>query len=101
MTGGADGVHKVRGSSIGAFQSGARAIGRLGENHECDEKNGCGNIHEELMHQRNYMQLAAGVAMAIVVAIIVPQTPLDAQGKGGKAAPKNLKVLTPENLVAQ
>jgi hypothetical protein len=41
------------------------------------------------------------VAMAILAAVMVPQTPLNAQGKGGKNAPKNLKVLTPENLMAQ
>jgi len=44
-------------------------------------------------------------AMAIVTAIIVtvPQTPLNAQGKGGgkNGPPKNLKVLTLENLMAQ
>jgi len=44
-------------------------------------------------------------AMAIVTAIIVtvPQTPPNAQGKGGgkNGPPKNLKVLTPENLMAQ
>jgi hypothetical protein len=40
--------------------------------------------------------------MAILAIVLVPQTPLNAQGKsGGKAAPKNLKVLTPENLMAQ
>ena len=42
------------------------------------------------------------VATAILAAVMVPQSPLHAQGKGGgKAAPKNLKVLTPENLMAQ
>ncbi len=41
-------------------------------------------------------------AVAILAAIMVPQTPLNAQGKGGgKAAPKNLKLLTPENFMAQ
>jgi hypothetical protein len=39
--------------------------------------------------------------MAILAAVMVPQTPLNAQGKGGKNAPKNLKVLTPENFMAQ
>ena len=43
--------------------------------------------------------------MAILTAIMVtiPQTPLNAQGKGGgkNGPPKNLKVLTPENLMAQ
>ena len=35
--------------------------------------------------------------------LTVPQTPLNAQGKGGGKGgpPKNLKVLTPENLTAQ
>src|ERR1700732_3761154 len=44
-------------------------------------------------------------AMAILAAIMVtvPQTPLNAQGKGGgkNGPPKNLKVLTPENFMAQ
>ena len=39
-------------------------------------------------------------AVAILTTVIIPQTPLDAQGKG-KAAPKNLKVLTPENVMEQ
>lgn len=42
--------------------------------------------------------LAAVAALAIIMA---PQAPVNAQGKGGKNAPKNLKVLTPENLMAQ
>ena len=44
-------------------------------------------------------------AMAILATIMVtfPQTPLTAQGKGGgkNPPPKNLKVLTPENFMAQ
>ena len=45
-------------------------------------------------------------AMAILAMVMVPQTPLEAQKSGGqnsgaKAAPKNLKVLTPENFMAQ
>ena len=41
-------------------------------------------------------------AMAILATVMVPQTPLNAQGKGGgKNPPKNLRVLTPENLMAQ
>lgn len=41
-------------------------------------------------------------ATAFLAAVLVPQTPLNAQGKGGaKAAPKNLKVLTPETFLAQ
>jgi len=39
--------------------------------------------------------------MAILAAVMVSQTPLNAQGKGGKNAPKNLKVLAPENFMAQ
>jgi len=39
---------------------------------------------------------------AILGVVMAPQPPLNAQGKGGgKTAPKNLKVLTPENLMAQ
>jgi hypothetical protein len=45
--------------------------------------------------------LAAMVILATVM-VTVPQTPLNAQGKGGgKNPPKNLKVLTPENFMAQ
>lgn len=41
-------------------------------------------------------------AMAMVAAFMATQAPLNAQAKGGpKAAPKNLKVLTPGNLMAQ
>jgi hypothetical protein len=44
-------------------------------------------------------------AMAILTSIMVavPQTPLNAQGKGGgkDGPPRNLKVLTPENFMAQ
>ncbi len=40
-------------------------------------------------------------ATAILAAVLVPQAPLHAQGKGGaKAAPKNLKVLTSETFMA-
>jgi hypothetical protein len=40
--------------------------------------------------------------MAALAMFLLPQPPLSAQGKGGaKAAPKNLKVLTPENFMAQ
>jgi cytochrome c553 len=43
------------------------------------------------------------VAMAIlaIVVVTVPQTPLHAQKGGAKGPPKNLKVLTPENLMDQ
>jgi Photosynthetic reaction centre cytochrome C subunit len=45
--------------------------------------------------------LAAMVILAIVT-VTVPQPPLEAQKGGGKnTAPKNLKVLTPENLMDQ
>jgi hypothetical protein len=44
----------------------------------------------------NVLSMLAG--MAILGAVMLPPTPLHAQGKG---APKNLKVLTPENLMAQ
>jgi hypothetical protein len=46
--------------------------------------------------------LAAGAILAAIM-VAVPQTPLNAQGKGGgkNGPPKNLKVLTPENLMAQ
>ena len=45
---------------------------------------------------------SALAAMAILATVMVPQAPLNAQGKGGgKTAPKNLKVLTPENFMAQ
>lgn len=42
-------------------------------------------------------------AVGILVTLTVQQTPLNAQGKGGGKGgpPKNLKVLTPENLMAQ
>jgi hypothetical protein len=47
-----------------------------------------------------FSPLAAMATLAIVM-VTVPQTPLKAQKGGGKAAPKNLKVLTPENLMDQ
>jgi hypothetical protein len=40
-------------------------------------------------------------AAAVLSTVMVPQAPLQAQGGGTKGAPKNLKVLTPENLMAQ
>src|SRR5580692_7675273 len=46
-----------------------------------------------------FSTLAAPAILATVM-VTVPQTPLSAQG-AGKNAPKNLKVLTPENLMAQ
>ena len=46
--------------------------------------------------------LATGAILAAIM-VTFPQTPLNAQGKGGgkNGPPKNLKVLTPENLMAQ
>ena len=46
--------------------------------------------------------LATGAILATVL-VTVSQTPLNAQGKGGgkNSPPKNLKVLTPENFMAQ
>ncbi len=45
----------------------------------------------------------AAVTILGAVMFTVPQTPLNAQGKGGgkNGSPRNLKVLTPENLMAQ
>src|SRR5215831_16729687 len=47
--------------------------------------------------------IPATVAILAAVMVTVPQTPLNAQGRGGgkNGPPKNLKVLTPENLMAQ
>ena len=49
-----------------------------------------------------FSTLAAVAALATVM-LTVPQAPLNAQSKGGgkNGPPKNLKVLTPENLMAQ
>ena len=46
--------------------------------------------------------LITGAILAAIM-VTVPQTPLNAQGKGGgkNGPPKNLKVLTPENFMAQ
>ena len=45
----------------------------------------------------------AAVTIVGAVMLMAPQTPLNAQGNGGgkNGPPKNLKVLTPENLTAQ
>jgi hypothetical protein len=44
----------------------------------------------------------AAIAILGTVMVTVPQTPLNAQGDGGaKNAPENLRVLTPENFMAQ
>jgi hypothetical protein len=46
--------------------------------------------------------LSTLTVLIILATFMAPQTPLQAQGKGGgKAAPKNLKVLAAENLMAQ
>jgi len=47
-----------------------------------------------------FSTLAAMVILATIM-VTVPQNPLRAQKGGGKSAPKNLKVLTPENFMAQ
>ena len=52
--------------------------------------------------RRVWNLLSTLAAMAILATVMVPQTPLRAQSKGGgKTVPKNLRVLTPENLMAQ
>lgn len=43
---------------------------------------------------------AAFAAVAMLATVFIPQTPLNAQAKG-TAAPKNLKVLKPENYMEQ
>ena len=51
---------------------------------------------------RTPFSLFAAMATLGAVMLTVPETPLQAQKGGGKnPAPKNLKVLTPENLMAQ
>ena len=47
--------------------------------------------------------MLGAIAILTAMMIAVPQTPLNAQGKGGgkNRPPKNLKILTPENLMAQ
>ena len=47
-----------------------------------------------------FSTLAAMVILATVM-VTFPETPLRAQKGGDKDAPKNLKVLTPENFMAQ
>jgi len=50
----------------------------------------------------NFFSTLAAMAILATVMVTVSKTPLNAQGKGGgKNAPKNLKVLTPENFMAQ
>ena len=43
----------------------------------------------------------AAMAILATIMVTVPQTPLNAQKGGAKNAPKNLKVLTSENFMAQ
>jgi len=50
---------------------------------------------------RRPFSLFAVMATLAAVTLTVPETLLQAQKGGGKTAPKNLKVLTPENLMAQ
>jgi hypothetical protein len=50
--------------------------------------------------QKFWKFFAMVAAVAILTTVIFPQTSLDAQEKG-KAAPKNLKVLKPENFMEQ
>jgi hypothetical protein len=50
---------------------------------------------------RNFWKLfSTFAAAAILTTLTIPQTPLNAQGKG-KSAPKNLKVLKPETYMEQ
>jgi hypothetical protein len=51
----------------------------------------------------NAFSMLAAMAILAFIMLVVPETPLNAQGKGGgkNAPPKNLKVLTPENFMAQ
>ena len=51
----------------------------------------------------NIFSKLAAMSILATVMLTVPQTPLEAQGKGGgkNGPPKNLKVLTPENFMAQ
>src|SRR5260221_8019249 len=50
----------------------------------------------------NHFSTLAAMAVLTAMMVTMPQTPLNAQGKGGgkNGPPKNLKVLTPENLMA-
>ena len=45
--------------SIGTGGTLSRAIGCLGQNHQSNEQEGCGNIHAELFHGRHYYSNAA------------------------------------------
>ena len=49
----------------------------------------------------NAFSTLAALAILAAVMVTAPPTPLQAQKGGGKNPPKNLKILTPENLMAQ
>jgi hypothetical protein len=51
----------------------------------------------------NVFSMLAATAILAAIMVTVPQTRLNAQGRGGgkNGPPKNLKILTPENLMAQ
>jgi hypothetical protein len=49
----------------------------------------------------NLFSPLAAMAILAIVMVTVPQTPLEAHKGGAKNPPKNLKVLTPENFMAQ
>jgi Photosynthetic reaction centre cytochrome C subunit len=49
----------------------------------------------------NLLSTLAATSSVVALLLTVPQMPLKAQKGGGKNPPKNLKVLTPENLMAQ
>ena len=54
-----------------------------------------------ISRMREFWKLfATFAAVAILATVFIPQTPLNAQARG-KAAPKNLKVLKPENYMEQ
>jgi hypothetical protein len=50
--------------------------------------------------RESWKLFATFAAVAILATVFIPQTPLNAQATG-KAAPKNLKVLKPENYMEQ
>jgi cytochrome c553 len=49
----------------------------------------------------NLFSPLAAIAILAIVVVMVPQAPLQAQKGGAKGPPKNLKVLTPDNLMDQ
>jgi hypothetical protein len=56
-----------------------------------------------VQRQWKVFSMLAATAMLAAIMVTIPQTRVHAQGKGGgkNGPPKNLKVLTPENLMAQ